>query len=166
MCPYCSAFRSIDRKRLTNSVITISPDHSYNRWLEMSRLGINPRPGRGGGVDATPLLRFFCDAPRTMSRIVLKFCIAYGASFAQLLVNFFDQVMSGDGAMTSQEVQNQYILREIAEYGTLEGDIEASFDYFRSELTCMTPPPSFNRLVKVRSKSRSRSGQWSRLTSW
>ena len=32
-------------------------------------------------------------------------------------------------------------LREIAEYGTLEGDIEASFDYFRSELTCMIPPP-------------------------
>ena len=42
----------------------------------------NPRPGRG--VDATPL-RFFCDAPQTMRRIVLKLCIAYGASFAQLL---------------------------------------------------------------------------------
>ena len=26
-------------------------------------------------------------------------------------------------------------LREIAEYGSLEGDMEASFDYFRSELT-------------------------------
>ena len=37
--------------------------------------------------------------------------------------------------MTSQEVQGQAILREIAEYGTLEGDIEASCDYFRSELT-------------------------------
>ena len=34
-----------------------------------------------------------------------------------------DRVMSGHGAMTSPE-----------EYGTLEGDIEASFDYFRSEL--------------------------------
>ena len=30
-------------------------------------------------------------------------------------------------------------LRELAEYGTLEGDIEA-FDYFRSALTFMTPP--------------------------
>ena len=32
----------------------------------------------------------------------------------------------------------------MAEYGTLEGDIdhdEAAFDYFRSELTCMTSPP-------------------------
>ena len=54
----------------------------------------------GGCVDATPL-RFFCDAPRTMRRIVLKFCIAYGASSAQLLVKNFDRVMSGHGAMTS-----------------------------------------------------------------
>ena len=37
-----------------------------------------------GGVDATPL-EIFCDARRTMKRIVLKFCIAYGASVAQLL---------------------------------------------------------------------------------
>ena len=44
-------------------------------------------------------------------------------------------VMSGHRAVTSQEVQVQAILREIAEYGTLEGNIEASFDYFRSELT-------------------------------
>ena len=43
--------------------------------------------------------------------------------------------MSGHRAMTSQEVQGQVIWREIAEYGTLEGDTEASFDYFRSELT-------------------------------
>ena len=60
-----------------------------------------------------------------LRRIVLKFCIAYGACFAQFLVKKFDRVMSGHGAMTSQEVQRQAILREIAEYGTLEGDIEA-----------------------------------------
>ena len=79
-----------------------------------------------------------------MSRIVLNFCIAYGASFAQLLVKKFDRVMPGHRAMTLQEVQGQAILREMAEYCTLEGDIdhdEISFDYFRSELTCMTPPP-------------------------
>ena len=81
-------------------------------------------------------LEVFCDAPPTMRRIVLKFCIAYGASFAQLLVKYFDRVMSGHGAMTLQEVQGQAIfLREIAEYDTFEGDIKASFDYFRSELT-------------------------------
>ena len=56
-----------------------------------------------------PPLRFFCDAPRTMRPIVLKFCIAYGASFAQLLVKNFDRVMSGHGTMTSQEVQGQAI---------------------------------------------------------
>ena len=74
---------------------------------------------------------------------MLKFCIAYGASFAQLLVKKIDRVMSGHGAMTSQEVQGRRhkrykvrpFLREIAEYSTFEGDIEASFDYFRSELT-------------------------------
>ena len=73
---------------------------------------------------------------------MLKFGIAYGAYFAQLLVQNFDRVMSGHGAMTSQD--NRYKVRpflgEIAEYGTLEGDIEASLDYLRPELTCMTPP--------------------------
>ena len=65
---------------------------------------------------------------------------SFGASFAQL--KKIDLVMSGHGAMTSLEVQGQAIfLREIAEYGTLKGDIEASFDYFRSELACMTLPP-------------------------
>ena len=56
-----------------------------------------------------PPLRFVCETPRTMRRIVLKFCIAYGASFAQLLVKKFDRVKSGHGAMTSQEVQGQAI---------------------------------------------------------
>ena len=48
--------------------------------------------------------------------------------------------MSGHGAMTPQEVQDRAIF---ARNGGFEGDIdhdEASFDYFRSELTCMTPP--------------------------
>ena len=44
--------------------------------------------------------------------------------------------MSGHGAMTSQEVQGQAIFaRNSGIYGTLEGDIEAYLDYFRSELT-------------------------------
>ena len=72
-----------------------------------------------------------------MSRVVLKFIIAYGASFAQLLVNKFDRVMSGHGAMTLQVVQSQAIF---ARNGAIECDIDhdkASFDYFRSELTFM-----------------------------
>ena len=58
-----------------------------------------------------PLSFFFFGryARRTMSRVVLKFCIAYGASFAQLLVKKIDRVMSGHEAMTSQEVQGQPI---------------------------------------------------------
>ena len=49
--------------------------------------------------------------------------------------------MSGHGAMTSQEGLGQAIFARNSGNGTLEGDIEASFDYFRSELTYMTPPP-------------------------
>ena len=47
------------------------------------------------------------------------------------------QLMSGHGATTSKEVQGQAILREIADYCTLEGNIDhdkAFFDYFSSEL--------------------------------
>ena len=58
----------------------------YWYWDDIGRWWLNPRPGRGGWCH---LLRFFCDAPRTMRRIVPKFCIAYGASFAQLLVKQF-----------------------------------------------------------------------------
>ena len=67
-----------------------------------------------------------------MSLIVLKFYTACGASFAQLLMKKIDWIMSGHGAMTSQEVQRQAIF---ARNGELEGDIdhdEASFDYLRS----------------------------------
>ena len=52
---------------------------------------------------------FFCNARRTLSRIVLKVCIAYGSSFTQLLVKNFDRVMSSHGVMTSQEVQCEAI---------------------------------------------------------
>ena len=44
-----------------------------------------------------------------MRRITLKFCMAYGACFGQVLVNIFDRVMSGHGAMTSQKVQGHAI---------------------------------------------------------
>ena len=54
---------------------------------------------------------------------MLKFCIAYGASFAQLLVKKVDRVMSGHGAMTSQEVQGRAIFARNSGNGTLEGDI-------------------------------------------
>ena len=47
-----------------------------------------------------------------------------------------DQVMSGHGAMTSQEVQGQAVFaRNSGIWHIRLGDIEASFDYFRSELT-------------------------------
>ena len=50
------------------------------RTLTLALAGGSMRPRPWG---------FFCHAPRTMRRIVLKFCTAYGASFAQFLVNKF-----------------------------------------------------------------------------
>ena len=75
---------------------------NYVCLLVRSPKQINPRPCRGGG-DATPH-EFFWNSFRTAWWIVLKFCIVYGASFAQLSF-FFDRVRLGHGAMTSQEVQ-------------------------------------------------------------
>ena len=74
------------------------------------------------------------DCVEILYRLWGIFCAIFGKKI--------DRVMSGHGVMTSQEVQGQVtFLRQITEYGALEGDIEASFDYFTSELTCMTPPP-------------------------
>ena len=52
-----------------------------------------------------------------------------------------DRIMSGHGAVTSQELKGRAIFARNSGNGTLEADIEASFDYFRSEITCMTLPP-------------------------
>ena len=100
-----------------------------------------PRPGRGGGV-MRPSLRFiFCDARRTMSRIVLQFCIVYGASFAQLLVK---KKMTGSCQVTELRRHKRHkvrsFLREKADYCALEGDVgydEGYLDYIRSELTLL-----------------------------
>ena len=54
----------------------------------------NPRPCKG--VDATPPHEFFWNGFRTAGRIALKFCIAYGASFAQLLA----KKLTGSGQVT------------------------------------------------------------------
>ena len=62
-----------------------------------------------------------------MSRIVLKFYIAYGASVVQLLVKKIVRVMSGHGAMTSEEVQHQAIF---ARNGGLKGDIDHDEAFF------------------------------------
>ena len=50
---------------------------------------------------------FFRDARRTMHQIVLKFCIAYGISFAPPFLKNVDRVLSYHGVMTSQELQGQ-----------------------------------------------------------
>ena len=92
-----------------------------------------------GGVDATSL-RFFCDARRTMGRIVLKFCIAYEASFAQLLLrkNCPAHIRSRSYDVTKGTRSGHFCekYRNMTHY--VEGDIddeEASFDLFMSELT-------------------------------
>ena len=75
---------------------------------------LNPRPGRG--VDAPPPPSFFA-MHAEMCRIVLKFCIAYGASRAQLLVK---KKLTGSCQVTELWRHKRYkvrpFLREIAEY--------------------------------------------------
>ena len=87
----------------------------------------NSRPGKGGRCDPPLSFLFFsCYARRTISQIVLKFPIDFGASFAQLLVKN-GRVMSGHGAMTSQREKGETIfLREMLDCCTLEGDIDQS----------------------------------------
>ena len=98
----CLDFKTKDLLKLIHAKI------SFIRLLCISVYPMfNPRSGRGS---MHPTLSFFfCDARQTMSQIVLKFCMAYGASFAQLLEKNFDRIMSGYGAMTSQKVQGQAI---------------------------------------------------------
>ena len=69
---------------------TTKKNKSKDRWdRETSSLNFPnlilhlPSPWPRGSMHPPEV---FCDARRTMSRIVLKFYIAYGASFAQLLV--------------------------------------------------------------------------------
>ena len=58
----------------------------------------------GGGVDATPH-EFVWAGRHTVWRFALKFSIAYGTSFAQLVVKKFGRVRSGYEVMTSLEEQ-------------------------------------------------------------
>ena len=76
---------------------------------------------------------------------MLKLSIASGESFVQLLVQKIDRVVSDHGGMTSHREQGQVIFARngVTDYCTLEGSIDhdkASFDHFKSELTCLTPP--------------------------
>ena len=83
-----------------------------------------------------PPREVFCDATQTMRRIVLKFGIAYGASFAQLLEKKeIDRVMSGHGAMTSQEVQGQAIFARNSGIWHIRRRYRGFSNCFRSELT-------------------------------
>ena len=65
---------------------------------------LNPRQWRGGGGLMQPPMSFFCAGRYTVWSIVLKFCIAYGAYFAQLLVkkNWSGQVRSRSYDVTKE----------------------------------------------------------------
>ena len=71
--------------------------------------------------------------------------------------------MSGHGAITSQGYKVRPFLREMADYCTLEGDIdhdEPSLDHFRSEPTCLssdTQMMPLSLMVKVRGQVKVRS---------
>ena len=71
---------------------TYVPPPAVRRWLRPPAVRGFPRPV----IDATPPHEFFWAGRHIVWRIVLKFSIAYGASFAQLLVkkNWSGQVRS------------------------------------------------------------------------
>ena len=71
---YCTSTMVADLKKKNRIFI----------WRAALLMHINPRPHRGVGGDATPH-DFFSNGRRTAVLITLKFCTAYGASFAQLL---------------------------------------------------------------------------------
>ena len=104
---------------------------------------LNPRPAQGGGRCAPPL-KFCRSTPNHESGRTEISHSLWGIFCATFGEKKIGRVMSGHGAITSQEVQGQAIfLREMADYSTLEDDIdhnEASSECFRSELTCVTPP--------------------------
>ena len=91
----------------------------------------NPRPCRG---DATPVSFLRCppnyeaDRAEILHSLWGIFCATFGK-----------KKLIGSYQVTELWCHKRYnvrpFLREIAEYGTLEGDIEASFDYFGSKLT-------------------------------
>ena len=102
-----------------------------------------PSPWRGGGVDAT-----------LPPEVVLRCTPNHEADRAEILHSLWGipcatfskkKIWPGHARSRSYDVtrgtRSGHFLREIPEYDTLEGDIEASFDYFRSGLTFMTPPP-------------------------
>ena len=67
----------------------------------------DPSSWQEGSMPPPPSL--FSDAHSIFCRIALKFSIAFGASFEQLLVKKIDRGMSGYGAMTSQSEQDKAI---------------------------------------------------------
>ena len=62
-----------------------------------------------GGVGAPPPLEYFWNGRRTAWRIALKFCIAYGAFFAQLLA----KKLTGSGQVTEPRRHKRNSLRPI-----------------------------------------------------
>ena len=85
----------------------------------------------GEGNDATPL-SFFLRCTPNYEADRAEILHSLQDIFAQLLVKKIDRVMSGHGAMTSQEVRTRsgHFLRKMADYCTLEGDIDHDEAYF------------------------------------
>ena len=109
---------------------------------------LNPRQWRG--IDPTPG----------------DFSASYGASFMQLLAKTINRVMSDHELRGYKGNKFRPYLRAMADYCTLQGGVDhdkASFDHFRSVLTCVTPPQcpftflsrSGQGEIKVRVKIRS-----------
>ena len=103
---------------------------------------VNPRRGRGDRCDPLDFLRcmpnygFGLDRAEILHSLWGILCATFGVK----ILTGSCQVME---LWRHKRHKVRSFLQETAEYRTLEGDIdhdEASFHYFRSDLTCMTQP--------------------------
>ena len=91
------------------AIVTLMQGRNVEKYCYVLFLSIiNPCPGRaGGGSMRTPW--GFCDARRTISGIMLKFCIPLGHFFAQRLVK--KNCSAGSCQVTELWRHNRYSLR-------------------------------------------------------
>ena len=119
-----------------------------------------------GGVDATPPHEFFWAARQTVWSIMLKFSIAYGVSFAQLLVK---KIWSGQVRSRSYDVTKGTTFGKISAKSwvnaTWRGAIDLNGDSWCDWCQYMTSCDPWPCITWVSRSSKVTRGHWPRLTS-
>ena len=99
-------------------------DHGTDIDLELRIFMACVIPRQCRGVDTTPM-SFFWNDHRTAAEIALKFCMAYGATFQQLLV----KKMSRSDQVTELWRHMTYSLRPIFKESVFSATLLAAIDW-------------------------------------